>query len=90
MKTKSSRYSEESALEALAKIEHIESAPRAAGFPDVCREYRRIKPLLETILPFVSLIPVFGAKVVAAIRLLMRMLEQLCGPAAGLSKAVKR
>jgi hypothetical protein len=62
--------------------------PNAAGvalsagptaFPgDVCKVYAGIKPILEGILPFLSLIPGIGTGVGAAITALMTVLDTVC------------
>lgn len=45
---------------------------------DLCGVYRRVKPILERILPFIELIPVWGSRAATGIRLLMKGLDALC------------
>jgi hypothetical protein len=45
---------------------------------DLCGVYRKVKPILEGILPFIELIPVWGKRAASAIRLLMKGLDALC------------
>lgn len=53
-----------------------------SGLPskaDLCAKYNKIKPFLETILPVIEKIPMFGKAVAGAIRLLMMIADSLCG-----------
>lgn len=71
------------ALKALDKIEKILAAPSARGFAatDLCSTYAKIKPLLQTALTLVKLIPIYGSKIAAAIEFLMSIADKFC-PAA--------
>jgi len=82
--------------EALAALDQIESlAQRASGGADAtalsfapgnaCSEYQRVKPFLQTIIPFVSKIPVYGPKIATALQLLMGIGDQLCHAGGGRS-----
>lgn len=77
-------YTEENALKALTSIEKklaTVSQSRSAKGPDlgsICKQYKTIKPLLETALPLVEKIPVYGAKIAAAIRFLMKIADVAC------------
>jgi hypothetical protein len=62
------------ALDALDKVEAREAITK----DDLCGVYKRVKPILSGILPFIELIPVWGKKAADAIRLLMRGLDVLC------------
>ena len=45
---------------------------------DVCGVYKKVKPILTGILPFLKLIPVYGGTVAAAITALMGVLDTTC------------
>jgi len=45
---------------------------------DICGIYKKVKPILNGILPFLKLIPVYGATVAAAITALMGVLDNTC------------
>jgi len=68
------------ALAALDKIDKILAAApsRSAAAPDLCATYAKIKPFLKTALTLVKLIPVYGAKIAAAIEFLMTIADKLC------------
>ena len=67
------------ALKALDKIDTILNKPAAAaGVEDLCKTYAKIKPLLETALTLVILIPIYGAKIAAAIKFLMSIADKAC------------
>lgn len=50
----------------------------AVGREDLCTVYKKIKPILTGILPFIRLIPVWGAKAASAIEVLLRVLGSVC------------
>jgi hypothetical protein len=54
------------------------TAAAAATAPDICAIYKKVKPILNGILPFIKLIPVFGATAAAAITALMAVLDGVC------------
>ena len=72
------------ALRALEQI-HSEVGGTAGGATadaldrnQLCEQYRRIKPLLETAIRLVQAIPVYGPRIAAAIRFLMTIADQVC------------
>ena len=76
---------EKAALQALDRIEkavakHEASAPvtAAVDLKQICKVYQQIKPWLETALKLVEKIPVYGKKVAAAIRILMKIADAVC------------
>ena len=66
------------ALKALDKIETIVTARSALAGEDLCKTYAKIKPLLETALTLIGIIPVYGPKIVAAIKFLMALADKMC------------
>lgn len=73
--------------EALRALEQIDSeiggmgggaAADALDRNQLCEQYRRIKPLLETAIRLVQAIPVYGPRIAAAIRFLMTIADQVC------------
>jgi hypothetical protein len=50
----------------------------AASKADPCDTYRRIKPYLQAILPFVEKVPMWGKRIADAIRLLMKIADAAC------------
>jgi hypothetical protein len=68
-------YDEKAFLEALRSVDAA-AAPKTRE--DLCAIYKRVKPVLEGILPFIELIPVWGKAAAKAIRLLMQGLDTLC------------
>jgi hypothetical protein len=68
-------YDEAAFLEALRSVD---TAPEPRTREDLCALYKRVKPILEGILPFIELIPIWGKGAAKAIRLLMRGLDVLC------------
>lgn len=84
-------YDEAAAVEALVKIEKILAKPKAKApsgleadivsamnVQDLCKLYGQVKPLLGKALPLIGLIPVYGAKVVLAVTLLMKIADRAC------------
>src|SRR5688572_25683387 len=55
----------------------------AAGMDpaQLCDQYRRIKPLLQTALKLVKAIPVYGPRIASAIQFLMQIADTVCPPA---------
>jgi hypothetical protein len=70
--------------EALAALERLESEIAGVSATDsldrdqVCEQYRRIKPLLNTAITLVQAIPVYGPRIAAAIRFLMGIADRVC------------
>jgi hypothetical protein len=50
----------------------------AAASVDLCAIYKKVKPILQAVVPFLSLIPGIGAGVGAAITALMTALDAIC------------
>jgi hypothetical protein len=68
-------------LEALDQIENILTAPEPVGIPDIsvrCRQYKRIRPMLEGIIPALGQIPVYGKQIVLVIRFLIQIADLVC------------
>ncbi len=67
-------------LEKVAK--DLDTALGTGGVPeapiDLCAQYKKIKPILDTALPFIALIPKFGKQVAAAIKVLMGIADKFC------------
>jgi hypothetical protein len=64
-------------MDAIREFEASGLAGAAAGL-DICAIYKKVKPILNGILPFLKLIPVFGATAAAAITALMTVLDGVC------------
>ena len=71
--------------EALAALDRIDAAIGGASVTDarldpgqLCEQYRRIRPWLETVLPMIQAIPVVGPKIVRVVRMLMSIADTLC------------
>ena len=50
----------------------------AVGLPQICPIYKEVRPILEGVLPFIKLIPVYGATIFAAITALIGVLDKVC------------
>lgn len=73
--------SDADSLKALTAIERGLTAKTSKEPVDVdglCKKYRAIKPLLETALPLVERIPVYGPKIALALRFMMRLADVVC------------
>lgn len=70
--------------EALRALEQLDSHIGGASAADaldrnqMCEQYRRIKPLLNTAITLVQAIPVYGPRIAAAIRFLMGIADTVC------------
>jgi hypothetical protein len=64
-------------LQAVQAFEAASATKEGIG-TDVCGVYGKVKPILSGILPFLRLIPVYGATVAAAITALMAALDSYC------------
>jgi hypothetical protein len=73
-----SGVSEENFASALSEFEQSGSSVAAAA-ADICTTYKKVKPILEGLLPFLALIPNIGKPVVAALKALMAALDAHCG-----------
>jgi hypothetical protein len=71
---------EKEALEALANIESVVTAPKAeaVNVVELCKQYTQIKPWLETALGLIEKIPVYGKKIAAAVRFLIQIVDFAC------------
>lgn len=71
---------EQESLAALDKLHQQLTAPKApaTSIPDLCAQYRQLKPLLQAALFAIGLIPNIGPKVVAAIKFLMSIADTAC------------
>lgn len=69
--------SETAFLQALDDVETLQVSTTAST-ADICNVYKKVKPVLTGILPFIELIPVWGKRAAAAIRLLQKGLDMLC------------
>lgn len=54
------------------------SSGAAAADINVCEQYNRIKPVLQSALPIIRLIPRFGRQVADAIEFLMGIADTFC------------
>ncbi len=59
----------------MARLQKVEGVPSKA---EICKYYRELKPVLDSILPFLEKIPVWGKQVADGIRLLMKLLDGFC------------
>lgn len=77
---------EKNSLEALDRVDEMlkQAKVESKSIPDLCNQYRALKPLLEGALFAIGLIPGIGPKIVAAIKFLMQIADAACpAPAAG-------
>lgn len=44
----------------------------------ICAEYKKLRPLMLAVLPFIEKIPLYGKKIGDVIRLLMSMADNCC------------
>ncbi len=67
-------------LSALDSIDKELSAPQPQGLSgsDLCATYKRIRSFLESILPMIKLIPLWGDKLASAIKFLMKLADTVC------------
>ena len=79
--------SDQEFLAALAAFDQpaaFAAAPAVTAAPvDVCGTYKKVRPILAGILPFLKAIPVFGAKAATAIQALMAALDVVCPQGGG-------
>lgn len=68
---------EQAFMQALAAFEQPGVDVTTAGV-DICGTYKKVKPILQGILPFISLIPGIGKPAAAAITALMAALDAIC------------
>ncbi|HST59997.1 MAG TPA: hypothetical protein VLK84_14930 [Longimicrobium sp.] len=71
--------------EAIEALNQIQEQLRGRGTDlerfdadDACATYRRIKPFLERVLPWIERLPRFGRQLAEAIRFLMSVADRLC------------
>ncbi|MGO4880175.1 MAG: hypothetical protein ACLP59_05060 [Bryobacteraceae bacterium] len=66
-------------MDAINAFEKLKAAGGlSAEAIDLCGIYKKVKPILSGILPFIKLIPVWGATAAAAIQALMDFLDGVC------------
>lgn len=67
-------------LSALDSIDKELSVPKPDGpiGADLCATYKKIRGFLESILPLIKLIPVWGDKLASAIKFLMTLADTVC------------
>lgn len=68
---------EQSFMQALSSFEQTDSSITTAGL-DICGTYKKVKPILLGLLPFLGLIPNIGKAIVAALKALMSALDSFC------------
>lgn len=80
--TASSQYgstvNEQSFMQALAAFEQSGRGDVTAAAIDVCGIYKKVKPILQGLLPFLILIPNIGKAIAAALTALMTALDSYC------------
>ena len=64
---------------ALAEFAEPGSAAVTAAAIDVCGTYKKVRPILKGLLPFLALIPNIGKAIAAALTALMTALDKHCG-----------
>jgi hypothetical protein len=69
--------SDESFVRAIEAFKAFQVSPEANAV-DICGIYKKVKPILTGVLPFLKLIPVYGSTVAAALTALMGVLDQTC------------
>lgn len=82
---------EQAFFDALNEFDRPAQVGATAATVDVCGTYKKVKPILQGILPILNAIPNFGHKVASAIQALMAGLDSFCGistPTASLSASV--
>src|ERR1700759_595934 len=74
--------------EFLAALDNFGAPQQGAGANvdaasiDICATYKKVRPILAGILPFIKHIPVIGPKAYTAISALMAVLDTMCPSAA--------
>lgn len=66
------------ALEALTAIERELATTQEKLNVNLCEQYKKVKSLLDVILPFIERIPVYGPKIGVAVRFLMKLADLAC------------
>jgi hypothetical protein len=64
-------------LQAIQDFKAAQVTPQGVG-TDICPLYQKVRPILEGILPFLKLIPVYGQTIAEALTALMAVLDKLC------------
>ena len=84
-KVSDSDATEKAALQALDKIERAVAKYEAAqpvtaavDLKQLCKVYQQAKPWIETALPLIGKIPVYGKPIAAAIRMMMQIADVAC------------
>lgn len=72
-------------LHALSQIDSIinSQATLAADRGNLCDTYSKVKPYLDSALAFIGLIPVWGPKIVVAVKLLIQIADTACSAGPG-------
>lgn len=65
-------------LSALDRIERELAAPSSATGADLCATYKRVRSALESVIPVIRLIPVWGERLAAILRFLMTLADTVC------------
>ena len=63
---------------AIKEFEASGFSVEAAAAADFCTVYKKVEPIIKGILPFLKLIPVWGATAAAAIEAFLAALDKLC------------
>ena len=71
------------ALAALDQVVAVVASPEALALTGddltkLCTKYHQVKPKIEEVLTWLALVPVYGSKVVAVIRFLMKLADLVC------------
>jgi hypothetical protein len=70
--------SDQEFMAALAEFEHPTTTAHFAGTANICDTYKKVRPILERLLPFIGLIPRIGKPTSVAIAALMAALDSFC------------
>jgi hypothetical protein len=70
--------SDQAFMAALAEFENPAAAAPFATTANVCDTYKKVRPILEGLLPFIGLIPKIGKPTSVAIAALMAALDSFC------------
>jgi hypothetical protein len=74
--------SDQDIIKAAADLKAELEQPRLEAFAldpaELCKTYSKVKGSLEVLLPAIGLIPVYGAPVASAVKMLMNIANKLC------------
>lgn len=68
---------DESFVQAIESFRAFQASPESTAV-DVCGIYRKARPILKGVLPFLKLLPVYGETVAEALTALMGVLDGIC------------